>query len=249
MQSRLPMRGHENGVTSNPYSVFEGFTELFSDFEQWTAKVTGAQVHGHLFAPAQAEFSGRKPLMNGGLCDSAVIRDYAPEAFLTNLIWNTRGERQCFQFGPSDNQEITGLIARDPNAQVSVISGAWAVPLFHSNRNFAQLRSEAARLQKIENEHLKVLRAQQTKARVRIWTMADFIETPMEILQQIIDEIDQTGDHRLTEAPIMVDLSGFGQFLQNLKNQGMHPYLMGDFPVETTEIVEPKPRSKPYLVQ
>ena len=30
----------------------------------------------------------------------------------------------------------------------------------------------------------------------------------------------------------MVDLEGFGQFLQNLKNQGMHPYLMGDFPVE-----------------
>jgi len=32
----------------------------------------------------------------------------------------------------------------------------------------------------------------------------------------------------VTEAPRMVDLTGFAQFLQNLKNQGMHPYLMGD---------------------
>jgi hypothetical protein len=54
---------------------------------------------------------------------------------------------------------------------------------------------------------------------------------------------------RLTEAPRMVDLTGFGRFLQNLKNQGMHPYLMGDFPVEgAPDNKSPKPR-KPYLVR
>jgi hypothetical protein len=48
----------------------------------------------------------------------------------------------------------------------------------------------------------------------------------------------------------MVDLSGFGQFLQNLKNQGMHPYLMGDFPVDPgPERDRRKPPRKPYLVQ
>ena len=55
--------------------------------------------------------------------------------------------------------------------------------------NFADLRREAARLQKIESEHLGVLRSQYTKARVRIWTMAEFVEAPMEPLQTIIDEI------------------------------------------------------------
>ena len=54
----------------------------------------------------------------------------------------------------------------------------------------------------------------------------------MELLQGILDEIGPTQLHRLSEVPKMVDLSGFGQFLQNLKNQGMHPHLMGDFPVE-----------------
>jgi hypothetical protein len=178
-----------------------------------------------------------------------VLRDYNPCGFLTNLIWNTRGERQCFMFGPRDNQEITWLVAMDPNAQISVISGAWAVALFRSNENFSVIRREAARLQKIETEHLEVLRSQHVKARVRIWSMADFIESRLEPLQAIIDDIGPRNIRRLTEAPRMRDLTGFGQFLQNLKNQGMHPHLMGDFPMESHHGTMPTDRKKPYLVK
>lgn len=121
--------------------------------------------------------------------------------------------------------------------------------LFRSNRNFSDLRKEAARLQRIESEQLKILRSQYTKARVRIWTMAEFIEAPMEPIQTIVDEIGMSHQRRLSEAPTMVDLDGFGQFLQNLKNQGMHPYLMGDFPVEQGPVNMPKPPRKPYLVR
>ncbi|MCE8544342.1 glycosyl transferase [Ruegeria pomeroyi] len=249
MQSRYPRHGNENGLTSNPYSMFQGFTELFEDFEPWLSRATGTRVHGHLFGPDRAEFSGGERLINGALSDCAQLRDYNPTSFLTSLIWNTRGERQCFQFGPADNQEINWLLARDPNAQISVITGAWAVPLFKSNRNFADLRKEAARLQRIESKHLEILRSVWTKARVRIWTMAEFVEAPMEPIQTIVDEIGQSSPRRLTEAPTMVDLTGFGQFLQNLKNQGMHPYLMGDFPVEPAPVNNPKPNRKPYLVR
>jgi len=72
---------------------------------------------------------------------------------------------------------------------------------------------------------------------------------PMEALQTIVDEIGAKGARRLTEAPRMVDLKGFGQFLQNLKNQGMHPYLMGDFPVEPAPTNAQPPQRKPYLVK
>ncbi|OUS37906.1 glycosyl transferase [Rhodobacterales bacterium 56_14_T64] len=249
MQSRMPRQGAENGITSNPYSMFQGFSELFGNFDSWLSQATGTRVHGHLFAPDRAELADGQILINGALSDNAKTRDYNVEGFLTNLIWNTRGERQCFQFGPGDNQDVNWIVARDPNAQVSVISGAWAVPLFKSNRNFADLRKEAARLQRIESEHLKVLRSQHTKARVRIWTMAEFIEAPMEPIQTIVDEIGMSHQRRLGEAPTMVDLDGFGQFLQNLKNQGMHPYLMGDFPVEQGPVNMPKPPRKPYLVR
>ena len=249
MQSRFPRHGSENGLTAFPYSVFQGFSELFIDFEDWLANTTGARVHGHLFAPERAEFAGRETLVNGALSDSATLRDYNPTAFLSNLIWNTRGERQCFQFGPADTQKINWFLARDKNAQVSVVTGAWAVPLFRSNQNFADIRAQAARLQKIESEQLEVLDSVWTKARVRIWSMAEFVESPIEHLQTVIDEMGVSQPGHLIEAPRMVDLSGFGKFLQNLKNQGMHPFLMGDFPVDDVFGGQTRRYHKPYLVQ
>ncbi|MEL7256613.1 MAG: beta-1,6-N-acetylglucosaminyltransferase [Pseudomonadota bacterium] len=250
MQSRFPVEGRENGLTCAQYSVFQGFSDLFENFEPWLTKVTGTRVHGHLFAPERAEFSDNQTVMNGALSDSATLRDYNPRAFLSSLIWNTRGERQCFQIGPRDEiKDIEWDIAKDPNAQISVISGAWAVTLFKSNKNFSDIRQEAARLQKIESKHLDVLRSPWAKARVRIWTMAEFIEAPMEPLQTIIDEIGKQTQFGLAEVPKMSDLTGFGQFLQNLKNQGMHPYLMGDFPVEHRLHEPNQDKPKPYLVR
>ncbi len=249
MQSRFPNENWENGFTSAPYSMLQGFGDLVENFDAWLAKATGARVHGHLFSRDRVEFEGRLETFSGALSNSPAMRDYNARMFLTNLIWNTRGERQCFQFSPRDSQIINWDIAKDPNAQISVISGAWAVPLFQSNRNFADLRAEAAALQRIESDHLNVLRSPYVKARIRIWTMADFVESPMEALQSIVDEMGGRSLRRLAEAPRMVDLSGFGQFLQNLKNQGMHPYLMGDFPADAApDNAQPKPR-KPYLVR
>jgi hypothetical protein len=249
MQSRWPNKDWENGVTCAPYSCFQGFTELFENFEPWLAKVSGARIHGRLYHPDGAEFDGRQDYYAGALSKNPALRDYQSQMFLTNLIWNTRGERQCFQFSPLDDQGISWILATDPNAQVSVISGGWAIPLFRSNKNFADLRNEAAHLQRIEADLLKTLRSPYTKARIRIWSLSEFIVAPMEALQEIVDEMAGENRRRLTEAPRMTDLSGFGQFLQNLKNQGMHPYLTGDFPVQqATEHNPPQPR-KPYLVR
>lgn len=249
MQSRFPNENWENGRTAGPYSVFCGFSDVFENFEIWLSKASGTRVHGHLFAPDRVHYAGNEAVYNGAMCDSVAIRDYNPKGFLTNLIWNTRGERQCFQFGPDDNQSLNWFMAADSNAQISVISGAWAVPLFHSNRNFGEIRREAARMQKIEQEFLNILRSTHAKARVRVWTLADFVENPMEPLQTIIDEIGPRQGRRLTEAPRMADLSGFGQFLQNLRNQGMQPVLMGDFPATGDPSQRSTRRGRPYLVK
>ncbi len=250
MQSRFPQRDHENGKTAGPYSVFHGFSDLFEEFDLWLGKTVGGRVHGHLFAPDRVEFAGRETVFNGCLSDSATLRDYNPRSFLTNLIWNTRGERQCFQFSPRDNQHCNWFMATDPNAQISVISGTWAVPLLRSNMNFADIRAEAARLQRIESDHLAILRTNFIKARVRIWSMAEFLESPMEALQTVIDEIRPQMARTPAEVPRLVDLSGFGQFLQNLKNQGMQPIVMGEF-VSSADGTGAKPEAhgKPYLVR
>ncbi len=249
MQSRFPREEFEKVTTSAPYSVFEGFSELFENWPDWLSKATGARVHGHLFAQDRVEYEAGQGTFCGALSDSAALRDYNSKMFLTNLIWNTRGERQCFQFGPHDRNFVSWDLAKDHNAQISVISGAWAIPLYQSNRNFADLRAEAAWLQKVEADHINALRSPWSKARIRIWTLAEFIENPMEPLQAIVDEITGKTLRRLGEAPRMVDLSGFGKFLQNLKNQGMHPYLMGDFPVEPPGRNQPPSSRKPYLVR
>lgn len=249
MQSRHPNENWENGRTAAPYSVFEGFSDLFENFEVWLGKATGTRVHGHIFAPDAVAFAGGEKIYNGAICDSATMRDYNPTSFLTNLVWNTRGERQCFQVGPNDNQSINNFIAGDPNAQISVISGAWAIPLFHSNRNFSEIRKDAATLQKVEAQFLSELRKPWVKARIRIWTLAEFVENPMEPLQNIVDEISPRAMRRLTEAPRLADLTGFGQFLQNLRNQGMQPVLMGDFPAGDDPRPSSARRGRPYLVK
>ena len=249
MQSRYPNENWENGRTAAGYSVFEGFADLFENFEIWLGKATGTRVHGHLFDLEKVQFAGGEKVYNGAMSDSAEMRDYNPTSFLANLIWNTRGERQCFQFGPADVQTMIYYMAGDPNAQISVISGAWAIPLFHSNRNFSDIRKEAARLQKVEAVFLDELRKPWVKARVRTWTLAEFVENPMEPLQNIVDEISPRAMRRLTEAPCLADLTGFGQFLQNLRNQGMQPILMGDFPAGDDNRTATTRRGRPYLVK
>ena len=249
MQSRFPNENWENGRTAAAYSVFQGFGDLFVEFDGWLSRTLGLRVHGHLFAPDRVHFAGGETTYNGCLSDSAATRDYDPKAFLTSLIWNTRGERQCFLYGPRDNQALNWFLAGDYNAQISVISGAWAIPLFRAKGEFSDLRREAARLQKIESDQLTVLRSPWTKARVRIWPLSEFVENPMEPLQTILDEISPGALKRLAEAPRMVDLTGFGRFLQELRNQGMQPTLVGDLPIGE----DPRPaagrRGRPYLVK
>ncbi len=244
MQSRFPRSDRSAG----PYSVFEGFDSLFENFESWLGKVTGCRVHGHLYNPSRVEFSGGEKTYNGCLSDSARLRDYNPCGFLTGLLWNTRGERQCFMFGPADNQYPQVFMAGDPNAQISVITGAWAIGLYRTNITSEVVRKEAARLQRIEHAHVELLRERWTKAQIRIWTLAEFIEAPMDNLQEILDEISLNGPRRLTEAPRLMDLSGFGQFLQQLKNDGMNLHMAGDFPVGHTP-APLNPTARPYLVK
>jgi hypothetical protein len=232
MQSRFPTKSRGGNRSAAPYGVFEGFADLFEDFRPWLARVTESRVHGNLFAPDRVHFAEDETVFKGGLSDSATLRDYNPRSFLTNLIWNSRGERQCFQFGPGDAQAITTFLAGDPSANLMIVSGAFAIPLWRSGRPFPEIRAEVARLQKIEAEFIALLQGPETKARVRLWSLADFVEDPVEPLQQIVDDLNPRAPHRTTELPRMIDLTGFASFIQNLRNQGMQPVLMGNFPTE-----------------
>ena len=249
MQSRFPNRDHENGLAASPYSVFQGFNDVFPDFQNWLTKRTGAQVHGHLFARDRVHFSDEEPIDRGGLSDSARLRDYNGRMFLTNLIWNGRETHQCFQFGPADTQDIRWMLAKDTQARVWVISGAWAVPLYLSGRSASDVRSEAARLQRIEHKFLKILRSPHARARIEIMTLAQFVEAPSDVLQAIIDEVAGHRGSAITELPEMLDWTGLTAFLQDLKNQGMDPFLTGNIADRPVAPVRRSAGPKPYVIK
>lgn len=249
MQSRFPIRARGGTQSAAPYGVFSGFAQLFHDFQPWLARALDARVHGHLFAFDRVEFADGESVFKGGLSDSPTLRDYNPKSFLTNLIWNTRGETQCFQFGPADEQDIAPFIASDPNATIFAITGAFAVPLWRSGQPAAQVRAEAARLQKIESDFLHELNGPETKARTRIWSLTDFIENPAEPLEQLVDLLNPRAAHRTTDLPQLLPLNGFGTFLQDLRNQGMAPVLMGDFPSDA-DLAQPEQTfARPRIVR
>lgn len=228
MHSRFPKAEPERGKTAAPYTVFCGFDDLFVDFEAWLSRRLRMPVHGHIFAPDGAQFADGGSVYAGGLSANPVLRDYVPERFLTSLIWNTRGARQLFMFGPGDNPRIGGFMANDANEQIMVITGAWAVPLHRANRSFDDIRQQAARLQRQEVEFVAALGRVFSRAHVRIWTLADFLKEPIEILQDVLTAAGGTETLLAKDAPIMADLSGLERFLKGLKNQGMNPVTTGD---------------------
>jgi len=228
-QSRFPNPAWAKTYTAAPYTVLEGFDSLFEDFPLWLARRTGARVHGRLFAPERAEFVAGQSVFRGGLSDNAALRDYNPQAFLTNLVWNTQGETQAFQFGPEDRQDISWLLGADPNASVHVITAAWLVPLYHANLDMRRVRSLAAQYQRHETDHIEHLRTHSARAKVNIMTLAEFLVDPMDVLQQVCDSLAPGQSRALTAAPQLADLRGFDVFLQTLRNQGFQPRMLGHY--------------------
>ncbi|UWQ18295.1 beta-1,6-N-acetylglucosaminyltransferase [Jannaschia sp. M317] len=228
-QGRFPRAGRENGLTCARYAVFSGFQDLFDGFDAYLARRIGGRVHGRLYHPDRAQFAGAETVLNGCLPDSAALRDYRPTQFLTNLLWSTRGERQSFHYGPGDTPGITDFMLRDANATLCIVSGAWAVPLYQSDRPFDEVRAEIARLQQAEMLFLAKLRKPGVAARVHQWTLADFSVAPTDKLEEVLDEIGGPSARRGLSAPPMRDLSGLPEFLQQLRNAGLKPTVMGDF--------------------
>jgi hypothetical protein len=231
MQSRHPTSEELRHKTCAGYSVFSGYSDLFENFDEWLQGAVGAHLHGHIFGPKRAEFVNGQSIFAGAISDHAELRDHNPAGFLSNLIWNTRGERQCFMIGPEDNIDASWSMARDPNADISIISGAWAVRLFLMSEGVSDIIREAARLQKLEAKHLKILQSPEVKATVRVWTTTECLENPLEPVLAATHGFDGVEEKVLETMPKLRRIDGFEQFLQNLKNQGMHPHLVGEFSV------------------
>ncbi|MFT4014292.1 MAG: beta-1,6-N-acetylglucosaminyltransferase [Paracoccus sp. (in: a-proteobacteria)] len=229
MQSRYPQKDRENGKTSAPYAVLQGFSDIFPEFESWLGERVDADVHGHIWAQHGVEFAGRGHIGPGGLSDSALIRDMDPRGFVANLI-RIQHRMQIMQYSPRDQQGMNWFMATDPNARIFVITGAWALPLLHSGMPFDDIRRAAAILQRTELAQVEILNSVWLKARTRIWDLGDFCARPVAILRVVLRHLGADPE-MAANLPEMRDLAGMGRFLQRLRNAGLRPQLMGDFPV------------------
>lgn len=226
MQSRFPMPDRENGKTAAPYALFQGFDDVMPGFRDWLAALLpDADVHGHLFAPGAVEFADGAEVGPGGLSASAALRDHDPQGFLTSLIRITT-RMQVFQFSPRDDQSLNWFKATDPNARISVITGAWALPLMHSAMPFDDIRRVAARLQATETAQLAVLGSVWTKAQLHSWGLADFLADPGTALRAALAPL--TGLRDLPPPPPLVATDALLDFLQALRNAGLRPHLLGE---------------------
>ena len=242
MQSRFPRDGWENGKTAAPYGVYEGFEAIFEDFPGWIARMGAGTVHGRLFAPDAVQFAEGAELGPGNLSNSAALRDHDPRGFLANLVRTTGGERQAFLFGPGDAQAITHVLAADPNAHVAAVSGAWLLPLLHSGRPFAELRREAAWLNRVETEHLGHLQWTWARARVRVWTLAAVLSGPVTPLRTLVADLEPGLARGPIDLPRLLDVRGLAALVAALRNDGLEVRLAGAI-VEDGARHEAQPRS------
>lgn len=223
MQSRFPRKDAENGKTSAPYAVIQGLSDIFPDFEPWLRAHLSAQVHGHLLGPEGAEFVGRTRIGPGAISADPLIRDRDPQGFLTSLIRIT-DRMQVLQFGPRDNQALNWFMATDPNAHMLVVTGAWQLPLLHSDMPFDDVRRIFAKLQRTELDQLDVLTSLWVRARLHHHDLGDFLMNPAGILQDFLLQIDPHSVP-VTGLPAMRDLTGLDQMLRRLRNAGLRPRL------------------------
>ena len=125
-------------------------------------------------------------------------------------------------------QDIGTFLASDPNANIALVSGAWVLPLLRSGRPIDEIRKEAARLQKREAAFIDLLSEKRARARTRIWTLAEFLERPLDPLQETVDSLSGIESNMLVDMPETKPLTGLPEFLQSLRNSGMNPYLAGE---------------------
>lgn len=228
MQSRFPLKDQENGKTAAPYAILQGFSDLFPGFQDWLAQHVDADVHGHLFSPLGVEFAGGATVGPGCLSDNPAMRDLDQRGFMANLVRITN-RLQIWQHSPRDDSGTDWLVATDAHASVFVITGAWAVPLMHSGMPFDDIRRMAAILQRAELEQMSILNSVWLKARTSVWNLSDFAARPSDLMGGVLRQLG-ADPAAVEELPQARDLKMMGRFLQRLRNAGLRPQLMGEFP-------------------
>ncbi len=221
MQSRY-LRHHNNQTeTAAAYTVLIGFDKIFPSVDSWLSCQIGQDVQGDLFAHGGVELANNAVRSAGNLTTHGKIRDYAPDNFLMNFIWNNRNSLIAFQFWSPKKTKLFKFLTRDKNATIHYLQAAWLLDVMRENiTNLSALKSRVSELVEMDRERLELLKA--GLANYKTYSLSDVIGKTAPILDGLISDLSPQTRSQPRELPEMMDWQGLEMFAKFLKNNGMN---------------------------
>lgn len=220
---RFPARAHERQPsTVGPYTVLIGFGQVFDGFQHWLGNTTGTTAHGRVFQADRVVFSPRWRTPPAGITANPMIRDANPEQFVTNMLWAERKAPQSLLFEIADSARMAAFFARDPNARIIAVQGAWMLDLFQRQHDDpAVLRTQAKRLAAAWSDFGRELIAAGPAGRFGTVSLADLTKADGDALSTLQQQISPQVALRPKATPPRRSLDGFGAFVDRLHLMGI----------------------------
>lgn len=228
---RFPSTAHDpQPQTCRKYGVFVGFSHLFEGFEPWLRRTTGTVAHRRLFKRNAVQFADHAEQEKGGLTTNPLIRDYNPEQFLCNLLWNGRDSHQSMMLEISDENRIATFSAKDQNAQLYVLRGGWILDLMsQKSSDTTTLKRRALRLAEAEKTFLEELR-DAGRDDVQFISLLDIVKNTKRELVNIQNSLRPEVDLRPEANLRFSDISELRSFVAKLAELGVPIDQLGPLP-------------------
>ena len=223
MHGRAPSQWFKKqSPTAARYDVFTGFSAVFPEFDNWVDTKSACRPHGRLFARKHVDFANNADTGPGGISNNPKVRDFAPESFLCNLVWNSRETGLKFHYELDDSPTIDAFILADPNATRHHITQSWLMLLMAQNiSNPDHLRNTANGLLARERAVLDALNDAGTNCSSNVWTLGEVLSEPLQTLQTILGAKEPGWFSGPMILPDIADATRLSEFARDLKNIGI----------------------------
>jgi hypothetical protein len=129
------------------------------------------------------------------------------------------------------DHEVNWFMTTDTHAQINVIRGAWMLPLWRQGHVNDAIIAQIGTLQKREQDWFSILESRWALAQIQMWSIAEILNTPQEILFKTVQDIAAPVTLRAYDPPPLLAIDGLDAYLVKLRNHGMPTNLLKDFQV------------------
>jgi hypothetical protein len=129
-------------------------------------------------------------------------------------------------------------LAKDNNAQIYAIKGAWLMALIDSKLKGDKLLVAAQRHSRLERNLLRIFQGEDQTGKVKVYSVMDLINAPSAFCRQLSNDISGESATGIVAGPKIRDLSKLKPLIRKLERLGMNLDLGPQV----------KPAGKPLLV-